>query len=287
MPKLGDVLNSWYMSQNSALVRVVTSGNYLRLFIVNGVRVVPLQVGKRSRGDRRSIVEFTPPSRWRFLERLNSMNFDNAVFLSLTFHDPVDREFAKRALKRIVDKLRRMRTWGAWKMEFQKRGVVHFHLISCSEESLNYDWLPEYWHYWAKRQGWGVDWAALLHAADWEFVSGDRVAFYVAKYMLKDGGGGREFGRYWGFWGRRDAFYKKKELFLPGPVLRSILRRLGDEWECSMQVRRSGLVRVSVFCGDVLGGGADSLFEGLTGWDYWGKMNMARDGANLIFLDGG
>lgn len=94
-----------------------------------------LQASSRpARGGRRSrIADFSRASRRRLLEMCNRLETKNvnSKFITLTFSKPPTHTEAKAALRRFFMRLRRR--WPAvsliWRMEYQARGAIHFHLI--------------------------------------------------------------------------------------------------------------------------------------------------------------
>jgi len=102
------------------------------------------------------------------------------VFLTLTFHGKPDAIEAKRAFKAFTMRIRRKfpEASGIWRLEPQKRGSWHFHLILFN--------LP-YWHWRQVQYAWecctGED-TSIVHVK--LLRGGKRQAmFYVAKYLAK------------------------------------------------------------------------------------------------------
>lgn len=166
--------------------------------------------GKPPGGGKRSEIEgFTDESRKRLIEFMHTLKFDGMTMVTLTYPEdyPEDWKIYKKHLRAYRSHLDR--TYGklriVWRLEYQKRGAPHFHLlvldppfIPASEESKK----------WAKitRSGdlnhakIGVD---VSPVTEW----GDRglAAFYVAKYAGKSTGLVEEkdhgkTGRHWGYW---------------------------------------------------------------------------------------
>lgn len=87
-------------------------------------------------GPRGEITEFSRASRRRLLRKLNSIDRDNAplpFFVTLTYHEtwPEDARGWKNQLRTLRERLlRRYGKFSAfWRLEFQKRGAPHFHLL--------------------------------------------------------------------------------------------------------------------------------------------------------------
>ncbi len=95
---------------------------------------------------RGSVCGFSPASRRRLRRLLATVRWPllpPAHFVTLTFHDvPADWLGRFRAL---LEWLRRRDAWYIWRLELQKRGAPHFHLIVwCSR--LNIEELESHWH---------------------------------------------------------------------------------------------------------------------------------------------
>jgi hypothetical protein len=148
-----------------------------------------------------------------------------ATFITLTFTEIVSNERAKTVFKRFAMRLRRKfpDASAVWRMEFQERGAIHFHLL-CFKLPF---WLQ------SRLQ---VEWEACTEEArsiaNIKLVHGARsVMAYVSKYIAKvdnreptsldDGSyqhGGEKTctaGRFWG--------YINKELLPLGEVVAGVL----------------------------------------------------------------
>lgn len=84
---------------------------------------------------RSTITDFSAQSRGRLFELFNSLKLNRrATFVTLTYPtSAVNQIDAKRHLRAFLKRLERMyrgRTiTGIWRMEFQERGAIHFHII--------------------------------------------------------------------------------------------------------------------------------------------------------------
>lgn len=163
--------------------------------------------GERERAKRGKIAGFSAKSRNRLMRTLASVKRDNLpLFVTLTFpaQYPVILK-AKRDLDNFIKRMARKypTVAGVWKLEPQKRGAPHFHLLV-----------------------WGIDYQGLLSfvpQAWFEIVgSGDPnhlawhkgelgnspcvqqiesqrgVFWYASKYMSKEVGAEFNWGRWWG-----------------------------------------------------------------------------------------
>lgn len=182
--------------------------------------------------NRGKIGEFSYKSRQRLMRKIAMIDSRAAglpVFLTVTYPEewPSGWEDWKRHLHRFkIYMVRRYPgAWGVWKMEFQKRGAPHFHLmlwglpeikgtehvregklcwrvlpgLSRPEDLTVFNWLNETWY----RIVGSEDEKHLAAGINLEPVQSWRgVTSYVSKYLGKTGGG--EFvpvehtGRFWG-----------------------------------------------------------------------------------------
>lgn len=170
--------------------------------------------GPSSGGGKRGVITgFSRASRRRMQETLASVPyraFDprNLLFVSLTYpadypDDPRrwqgDLQAFRKRLEREFGGLP-----GIWKLEPQKRGAPHYHLLLFSADDRVKDAIGEAWH---ELVG-GGDRNHRQHGADCRRVSGWREAMsYLSKYMAKAEtfAAGVEVGRIWGVW-RRELF---------------------------------------------------------------------------------
>lgn len=207
--------------------------------IYEGGNLVHLQVPKfkskaiyKEGRNRGKIGEFSYKSRQRLMRKIAMIDSRAAglpVFLTVTYPEEwsSDWEDWKRHLHNFRrDLVRRyLGVWGVWKMEFQKRGAPHFHLMlwglpeikgtehvregklcwrvlpghSCESDLEVFNWLNETWF----RVVGSQDAKHLAAGINLEPVQSWRgVTSYVSKYLGKTAGG--EFvpveftGRFWG-----------------------------------------------------------------------------------------
>lgn len=209
-------------------------------------------------GIRSRIRSFSPKSRvrlMRFMARLK-MNGVRATFMTLTFKGYPSNAEAKRCLHAFMAVLSRSypEASAVWRMEYQKRGSIHFHLLVFN--------LP-FW-----------DWKEIL--STWKRITHQSVAridvqlirtrkgvmYYVSKYIgkvdKKHGStffisppylhGGRKWkkGRFWG--------YHNKKLLPLGEVVAGVLtdnstiNRLSDAaWKIIGAAKRFNSISFSLF----------------------------------------
>ena len=148
-----------------------------------------LRVGAdRGGGKRGKVTSFSKASRWRMMQKIAKVR--NAVlphFLTLTYPGDYSHDSAewKRDLDTFFKRLRRMFPGAAavWKLEPQKRGAPHFHLLVWGVKRWFLDvWAKEAWY-----EVVGSDDARhLVHGTKTEEIRTWRgVKSYVSKYLGK------------------------------------------------------------------------------------------------------
>lgn len=144
----------------------------------------------------------------RFMARLKTRKI-RATFITLTFSGWPTNEEAKNALKRFTMRLRRAfpQCSGVWRMEFQERGAIHFHLLLFK--------LP-FWKQEVLQRVWEACTREVRSIVDIRLVHGARsIMSYIAKYIAKPderteitsledgsyqhGSAGGLSGRFWGW----------------------------------------------------------------------------------------
>lgn len=169
-------------------ITLTAQGRFLKLAVCGA--------GGGERGNKRSVVtEFSRASRLRLLQKMATIKANGlkSVFLTLTYGQsfPSPRE-AKRHLDTFMKRLKRKHEniSGFWRLEFQRRGAPHFHLLL-----FNLPFLP--------KQELANNWFAVIGSAYGDFTSGESEApftriellsshkhasRYVAKYVAKADG---------------------------------------------------------------------------------------------------
>lgn len=160
-------------------------------------------------GKRDEIKGFSKESRYRLFRLLHSIRFDRISFVTLTYGKtfPTSGEVCKNHLRRY----RRMvenafcKIPAIWRLEFQKRGAPHFHILYLDPPYIPVRWLDWFWdeasdRLVSERFGNSVD--IKINS---EPKGSDVVGKYVGKYIAKlpDNGEGEEnekWGRMWGRW---------------------------------------------------------------------------------------
>jgi hypothetical protein len=160
-------------------------------------------------GDRSEIETFSRESRYRLLRCLHTLTFHHMTFITLTYprEFPTDSRIYKAHLKEYRRRFeeRYGKIPGVWRLEFQKRGAPHYHILY-----LDAPFIPV--------REWSALWADVTHSKSENhrkngvdlklIVPGSEsklIAFYVAKYVGKVDettakNQQRKPGRWWGKW---------------------------------------------------------------------------------------
>lgn len=110
--------------------------------------------GEYVRGTRGVIERFTHKSRNRLLQKLSSINQDRipqneVLFLTLTIDGRDTPRECKKYLNNFLTQLRQryegQRWFYCWKGEFQKRGILHFHIVFFGLKGMNHNWVRHTW----------------------------------------------------------------------------------------------------------------------------------------------
>jgi hypothetical protein len=245
------------LDERETVVGRETNGD--KIFRVFGVRVagavVELQTkffGANAGGSERGEIScFSPASRRRLFKTLAAINFEvlgPSLFITLTY----PREFSLngQVVKRDLDNFRRLWTHrygscvGAWKMEFQARGAVHFHLALRAPVGVPLVVL---------RHDMSAVWFQIVGSGDLRHLQRgfsaeplrDHPAAYFAGYVGFSKGskeyqhsvpeGFEHVGRFWGLWKLAPEW--KTEMLYRDEFVQ--LRRLTRAW-CKSQKFYSG-----------------------------------------------
>jgi hypothetical protein len=166
----------------------------------------PKQIGGGERGE---IEVFSRASRRRLFRELHKLIFKTVTFITLTY--PSEFPVACKVYKANLKEYRRRFEikWGAaraiWRLEFQKRGAPHFHIMY-----LDLPFIPVWeiaWMWKCVCHTW--DMAHEVNGVDLKLITDARegrlIAQYLSKYIAKvderSGKHDREHtGRWWGRW---------------------------------------------------------------------------------------
>lgn len=185
--------------------------------------------GRRGGGGLRGeVTEFSKSSRRRLLQLLNSINRDEALlpyFVTLTYHHswPEDRHGRKAQMDAFRKRLERSvgEFAAVWRLEFQKRGAPHYHLLIFlppdalggdrrrNDHQGRYERLTKLRNrvafMWHEVAGYGSPEHFSAGTSVEEVKSWRGVNSYASKYMGKPEQlqeGAPSVGRFWGVWRR-------------------------------------------------------------------------------------
>lgn len=276
-------------------------------------------------GDRGQVLGWTSQSRRRFLKYMASLDLravtdelgGRFMMVTLTYRDDPGPVEAKRHLDNLQRKLRRYmgglydrELLAVWKMEFQRRGAVHFHFLMWLPDAgplALYDFQRDLEQMWFVVTG-GFSCsndphhrrysAAKCHAgrhasrtqAHWceardvaRYIAADQVRDSKAyQYRLpdswKDGGG----GRWWGHWGIDPSWQEQHLSYGEFVQVRRLLRR-HRKANALRRVRegRSGTPRIVWVIGDDVG----SLHGVADRWLQLARSSPARSKQGLTVLE--
>lgn len=167
-----------------------------------------------SGGKRGEVKGFSRNSRVRLLDALHAVYFEKATFVTLTYPGvfPTDGQEVKRHLKNFRARLERK--YGqfqvVWRVEFQRRGAPHYHLLL-----FDAPFIPRVWV--------SLAWYQIVNSSDERHLTAGTqvkgpihrekskaIMTYVSKYVGKIDdnevpGGYENVGRHWGFWNKQEA----------------------------------------------------------------------------------
>lgn len=199
-----------------------------------------------SGGKKRSIKDFSARARKNMLKNLFSLSRYPSLFVTLTYPKiyPASAEEWKRNLDNFFRSLRREfpMAWFFWKLEPQKRGAPHFHLLGEVGPEINISTLRKYIaELWFRVCGTG-DPKHLRAGTQADYIddSQGKMRAYVCKYVGKADQGIKyedweQPGRFWGIHGRDN---------LP-PILASILELTTNDFARIKRLVRRWLKRLS------------------------------------------
>lgn len=166
------------------------------------VRVKSVGAGRRGGGPRGPVCGFSRASRKRCLDFFNSLDRrgpEATLFVTLTY--PIEWSSDWKDWKRHLDVFKRRfkrRYPGVpffWRLEFQKRGAPHFHLLVFGLEAVSIEWLSSAW-YEAVGSGDAKHLAAGSRVG--RIRSWRMAGYYVSKYAAKEQITDTPTGRVWG-----------------------------------------------------------------------------------------
>lgn len=196
-------------------------GTEIRLRKIAKGRLSPVRRKSDSETPKRGKVsEFSAKSRVRLMSIMNRIDFSrraDCVFVTLTYGAswPSPTE-AKRHLRAFLKRIKRLRSNASalWRIEFQKRGAPHFHVLVYGVRFIKKEWV---------KLAWSRVLSGQFHASDGRepFTRIEKIRtatgamFYLSKYVAKHSDGfnyvpylakadsayldnGSDVGRHWG-----------------------------------------------------------------------------------------
>lgn len=125
----------------SVNVAIEAQGNLLAV-------AVKYKVRPPGGGQRGKVTVFSAGSRRRLLQKTARLEIEKAVFITLTYPQrfPSGSD-AKKHLRALFERLRRRypKSSAMWRLEYQKRGAPHFHLIFFNLPFLPFKTLRTWW----------------------------------------------------------------------------------------------------------------------------------------------
>lgn len=209
--------------KGTCTLKMTFQGRYLQAKVVTKIKQSPAKHARRS-----VITDFSAQSRGRLFDLFNRMEIGKrATFITLTYPTIyVDANQAKRHLRAFIKRINRkfsaVDVTGVWRMEFQERGAIHFHLVLFKLPFIHKETIAALW-------------AQVTHTySPFTRIEGvnspKKLINYVSKYVAKvnpsslDGFNsltylsayqsthGEKIGRSWGY-------FNKKELPFAEPVV--------------------------------------------------------------------
>lgn len=204
-----------------------------------------------SRGNRAAIVKFSSRSRKNLLKKLFSLPLYPSLFITLTY--PKYFPAGSDEWKRHLDNFRRIflekfpKGWFFWKLEPQKRGAPHYHLIGDlgQGEEVNIHLLRQYVALiWFEVCGTGYPEHQEVGTSI-EVIKGaaTKIQGYVCKYIGKVDDVEYETwshpGRFWGIIGRKNLPESMSLAVTMDTVEYFVVRRLVRRWLKSISPKSS------------------------------------------------
>lgn len=214
------------------------------------------QARSPSRGNRAAIVKFSSRSRKKLLKKLFSLPLYPSIFITLTYPKFFPAESYE--WKRHLDNFRRVlfdkfpKAWFFWKLEPQKRGAPHYHLIGDFGTEFNIHLLRKYiallWF-----DVCGTDYPEHLVAGtsvenikDSEKKMQGYVCKYIGKVDYAEYDAWSHPGRFWGIVGRKNLPESLSVAITMDAPEYFVVRRLVCRWLKSVSPKsRAYAIRLS------------------------------------------
>lgn len=210
----------------------------------------PTRTGTGGGGKKSEIQTFSAKSRYDLFRLIHSIRFDTVHFITLTYPSkfPDDAQTCKKHLREFRRRyeLRYGKTPCIWRMEYQRRAAVHFHLLYFD---LPYTPISDLQNIWndatCKFTGMRPNNSLDFRPKKREFPHGipkDQqrlIAAYMAKYITKvdqaaPEDGGNKPGRFWGKWNIPEPIPLEVEITLHETdqlVTYLMDRHVSDRWQ--------------------------------------------------------
>ena len=161
------------------------------------------------------IKSFSRGSKTRLKKVLHKLKKQNLLFVTLTYeNNQTNNSISKSDLdnfSRAISK-RNKKIWFIWKMEYQKRGAIHYHLILGGS---NYKYVKK-----ILNRLWKHGFTALK-------IARKRDLFYFSKYVLKDPNTAPDHsGRFWGIYNKPAIDFCIKKVIYLSQELEEFLRQI-------------------------------------------------------------
>jgi hypothetical protein len=166
----------------------IQQGNTLRLALNRSKAVAP-QLTKTGGATRGKVTSFSRKSRKRLFELFNRLNYKhvNTYFITLTYQ--FDHQYDKQHYKLFLRKLERyygIAFYSAiWRIERQKRGTPHFHIVLFTHRKLQYVNPNVVARLWTETVGEKATNGKYLFTRVERVWRLRHLMYYVSKYMAK------------------------------------------------------------------------------------------------------
>lgn len=171
---------------------------------------------KKENPKRGKIKKFSKTSKRRLQGLLSKLKRQHLLFVTLTYAENMtDNERAKSDLDNFSREVNRRnkKIWFVWKMEYQERGAIHYHLLVGGS---NYKYMKKILNkYWRK----GYTNIKIAKKID---------LYYFAKYVSKDikNVPGQHSGRFWGIYNKVAVAYSRLEIYNVSNELEHFLQNI-------------------------------------------------------------
>lgn len=174
--------NSSYVCFNMKSATLIEQGGVFEVRVINEATMQPRAGG----GVRGCVTSFSKASRKRLIDLTSRLDVKGhrVVFMTLTFSSNPELSEARRAFKMFTMRIRRKNPQmsAIWRLERQKRGAIHYHLIM-----FDFPFTPQA----GLQSSWEECTGEETSILDIRLVRRGRksVMYYVSKYVAKHGDG--------------------------------------------------------------------------------------------------